>query len=122
MTHLLFYSDPVPLQWETCSGRIKFAPCQIAELERLFQKKMHPSRSEKEMLSKLFGVPKRKIEVFDFVFCSMTDREVHLLKALANDFNICFNILSILLNGNVESVCHPLSTLLKRVERMLNRC
>ena len=44
------------------------------------------------------------------------------LKALANGFNICFNILSILLNGNVESVCHPLSTLLKRVERMLNRC
>ena len=45
-----------------------------------------------------------------------------LVKALANGFNICFNILSILLNGNVESVCHPLSTLLKRVERMLNRC
>ena len=44
------------------------------------------------------------------------------LKALANGFNICFNILSILLNGNVESVCHTLSTLLKRVERMLNRC
>ena len=44
------------------------------------------------------------------------------LKALANGFNICFNILSILLNGNVKSVCHPLSTLLKRVERMLNRC
>ena len=44
------------------------------------------------------------------------------LKALANGFNICFNILSILLNGNVESVCHPPSTLLKRVERMLNRC
>ena len=85
MTHLLFYSDPVPLQWETCSGRIKFAPCQIAELETLFQKKMHPSRSEKEMLSKLFGVPKRKIEVFDFVFCSMTDREVHLLRYLFVD-------------------------------------
>ena len=47
--------------------------------------------------------------------------ECHI-KALANGFNICFNILSILLNGNVESVCHPLSTLLKRVERMLNRC
>ena len=44
------------------------------------------------------------------------------LKALANGFNICFNILAILLNGNAESVCHPLSTLLKRVERMLNRC
>ena len=40
------------------------------------------------------------------------------LKALANGFNI----LSILLNGNVETVCHPLSALLKRVERMLNRC
>ena len=34
------------------------------------------------------------------------------LKVLANGFNICFNILSILLNGNVESVCQPLSTLL----------
>ena len=34
------------------------------------------------------------------------------VKALANSFNI----LSILLNGNVESVCHPLSTVLKRVE------
>ena len=45
-----------------------------------------------------------------------------VIKALANGFNICFNILSILLNCNVESVCHPLSTLLKRVERMLNRC
>ena len=78
MTHLLFYSDPVPLQWETCSGRIKFAQCQIAELETLFQKKMHPSRSEKEMLSKLFGVPKRKIEVFDFVFCSMTEKFICL--------------------------------------------
>ena len=44
------------------------------------------------------------------------------LKALANGFSICFNILSILWNGNVESVCNPLSTLLKRVERMLNRC
>ena len=44
------------------------------------------------------------------------------LKALANGFNICFNIISILLNGNVESVCHPLYTLFKRVERMLNRC
>ena len=31
---------------------------------------------------------------------------------LANGFNICFNILSILLNGNVKSVCQPLSTLL----------
>ena len=29
------------------------------------------------------------------------------IKTLANGFNICFNILSILLNGNVESVCHP---------------
>ena len=44
------------------------------------------------------------------------------IKALANGFNICFNILSILLNGNVESVCHPLSTALKRVETMLNQC
>ena len=44
------------------------------------------------------------------------------VKALANGFNTCFNILAILLNGNVESVCHPPSTLLKRVERMLNRC
>ena len=44
------------------------------------------------------------------------------IKALANGFNIRFNILSILLNGNVESVCHSFSTLLKRVERMLNRC
>ena len=34
------------------------------------------------------------------------------LKALANGFNI----LSILLNGNDESVCHPLFNLLKRVE------
>ena len=32
--------------------------------------------------------------------------------------NICFNILSILLNGNVKSVYHPLSTELKRVETM----
>ena len=47
---------------------------------------------------------------------------INVLKALPNGFNICFNILSILLNGNVESVCHPPSTLLKRVERMLNRC
>ena len=37
-------------------------------------------------------------------------RRVHLklsLKAPANGFDICFNILSILLNGNVKSVCHP---------------
>ena len=39
-----------------------------------------------------------------------------VVKALANGFNICFNILLILLNGNVESVCHPLSAMLKRVE------
>ena len=52
----------------------------------------------------------------------MTMKRVLFLKALAKDFNIGFNILSILLNGNVKSVCHPLSTLLKRVERMLNRC
>ena len=45
-----------------------------------------------------------------------------IVKALANGFNICFNILSILLNGNVESVCHPLSAVLKRVEAKLNRC
>ena len=54
-------------------------------------------------------------------FCNMLTN-VESVKALANGFNICFNILSILLNGNVESVCHPPSTLLKRVERMLNRC
>ena len=42
---------------------------------------------------------------------------------LANGPNICFNILSILLNGShVESVCHSLSTELKRVQTMLNRC
>ena len=45
-----------------------------------------------------------------------------VVKALANGFNICFNILSILLNGNVESVCHPLSALLKRVEAKLYQC
>ena len=33
-----------------------------------------------------------------------------LLKARANDFNIRFKIRSILLNGNVESVCHPFSS------------
>ena len=38
------------------------------------------------------------------------------LKAGANGFNICFNMRSILLNGNVEAVCHPLSTMLNRVE------
>ena len=73
-----FCSDPVPFQWETCSGRIKFAPRQKAELETLFQDKMPASRSEKEMLSKLFGVPKRKIEVFDLVFCSMTEKFIYL--------------------------------------------
>ena len=85
LTHLFFSSDPVPFHWETCSGRIKFAPRQKAVLETLFQTKMYPSRSEKEMLSKLFGVPKRKIEVFDLFFCSMTDREVHLLRFLFVD-------------------------------------
>ena len=44
------------------------------------------------------------------------------LKALGNGFNICFNILSIFLNDSVESISHPLSTVLKRVETMLNRC
>ena len=38
-----------------------------------------------------------------------------VLKARANDFNIRFNIRSILLNGNVESV-------LKSVEMLSNRC
>ena len=52
-------------------------------------------------------------------FFSITTGKSDFVKALANGFNICFNILSILLNGNVESVCHPLSTLLKRVEKML---
>ena len=42
-----------------------------------------------------------------------------VVKALANGFNICFNILSILLNGNVESVCHSLSAVLKCVEAKL---
>ena len=55
-----------------------FAPRQKDELETLFQNKMHPSRSEKEMLSKLFGVPKRKIEVFDLFFCSMTEKFIYL--------------------------------------------
>ena len=44
------------------------------------------------------------------------------VKALANGLDICFNILSILLNGNAESVCHPPSTVLRRVETMLKRC
>ena len=55
-------------------------------------------------------------------FCSRPSIWILHIKALANGFNICFNILSILLNGNVESVCHPLSTVLKGVETMLNRC
>ena len=42
------------------------------------------------------------------------------VKARANGFNICFDIHSILLKSNVETVCHPLETVSKLVESMLN--
>lgn len=41
-----------------------FTPHQKADLEEVFQKTKYPSRREKETMSKLFGVPKKKIEAW----------------------------------------------------------
>ena len=55
--------------------------------------------------------PGRRLRLFSGCFRNFLN-----VKARANDFNIRFNIRSILLSGNVESVCNPFSTALKRVE------
>ncbi|XP_015778214.1 PREDICTED: paired box protein Pax-6-like [Acropora digitifera] len=55
---------PFLLQSQPCSGRMVFTPHQKADLEEVFQKTKYPSRREKETMSKLFGVPKKKIEAW----------------------------------------------------------
>lgn len=57
------FSGPFLLQSQPCSGRMVFTPHQKADLEEVFQKTKYPSQREKETMSKLFGVPKKKIEV-----------------------------------------------------------
>ena len=47
---------------------------------------------------------------------------IFVVKTSANGFKICFNIHSILSKSNVETVCYPLSIVLKHVKTKLKGC